>query len=84
MCCSQSQLINIVPVTVDEVPSVFLTGATFIMQKHLEFTLGYEPRVRDDCLVNGLRGHLISLVDFDKPALIAILEKYGIDYADYL
>ena len=82
-CCSQEQTINIVPVTIEDVPSVFLHGATFVMQKHLENTLGFEYKGDND-LVNGLRGHLITVANFNKPALLAILERYGIAHIDYL
>ena len=78
--CAQDQHINLVPTEYHGVASIFLQGATFVMQKHLEVTLNFEYKTD----VNGLRGHIIAADLFDKSALLTVLERYGFTHTDYL
>ena len=78
--CAQDQHINIVPTEYNGVASIFLQGATFVMQKQLEVNLNFEFKTD----VNGLRGHIIAADTFDKPALLAVLALYGFTFTDYM
>ena len=77
---AQDQHINLVPTDYHGVASVFVHGATFVLQKHLEVTLKFEYKTD----VNGLRGHIIPADAFDKSELLAILTRYGFTHTDYV
>ena len=76
---AQEQHINIIETDYNGAASIFLHGATFVLQQHLELHLNLEYKTD----VNGLRGHMISAKDFDKSALLAIFDRYGFTFTEY-
>ena len=71
--------IYIVPTQVDGTDYIFLYGATFVLQDHLETNLGYVFNAN----VNGLKGHLIPAEDFNKDNLLTVLNRYGFSHDDF-
>ena len=72
------QKVSIISTEVGNVESIFLYGATYVLQQHLEGDLGYAYSE-----VNGLRGHVQAKETVDMPALLALLDKFGFTYDEF-
>ena len=65
----------------NDVPSVFMLGATYVLQKQLESLYGNDSYVDNH---RGLRGYLTSADNLQLEALMTILNKYEFHVINYL